>query len=216
MHEDVSNILKLTANQISYSANLLADMTMDWQVIKEYLSNRLNNLVLTETQQKKLDRYNFIYNQTLSGKYSKQQVLNMTMEKFQICHSQACKDANATSEIFSTIITINKKFELQLELESAKDMKRKCIALNDFKTAALIQKNIIAIIDQLPEEVDDAAAKFEGHFIEAVFDPRLLGAPEINMTEVLNALNAKRKVKIKTDLFENLSFQSDNEKPAAL
>jgi hypothetical protein len=83
-------------------------------------------------------------------------------------------------------------------------MKRKAMAAFDFKAAAAFQRNIIELQKLIPDKEETLGEFFEGHTIEAVFDPRLLGAPAVDMKEVLKALNAKRKTPIKIDMFEEL------------
>lgn len=206
-NEPVSNLLIKRAEQIRSAAEILIAKTNDWQIIKQFLCNRLDEVELTEIQQKKLERYQFIYNQLVSCKYTDQDVLNMLIKTYKIKVGQAYEDMNCARELFTAVININKRFELQIELQSAKDMKRKCVEICDFKTAGAIQKNMVAIIAMLPDEQDNPAELFEGHDIEAVFNPKLLGAPDVNIKEVLAAINAKRKVVIKTDLFENIPYE---------
>ncbi len=223
-NEKVEALLIQKAEQVRSGAALLMSKTRDWQVIKQYLSNRLNELELTDDQQNKLSRYQFIYNQLVSGKYTKPEVANMVKKMYHIGLSQVYEDINHSQEIFSAVININKQFELQLELESARSMKRKCIEVNDIQTAARVQKNIIQLINMLPDEENSPGEDFEGHTIEAVFDPQLLGAGEIDMEEVLKAVNAKRKVPIKMDMFlhlnpekfEEITDQNTDEETTAL
>jgi hypothetical protein len=206
-NEPVSNVLIKRAEQIRSAAEILIAKTNDWQIIKQFLCNRLDEVELTEIQQKKLERYQFIYNQLVSCKYTDQDVLNMLIKTYKIKVGQAYEDMNCARELYTAVININKRFELQIELQSAKDMKRKCVEIGDFKTAGIIQKNMVAIIALLPDEEDNPADLFEGHKIEAVFDPKLLGAPDVNMKQVLDAINAKRKVAIKTDMFDNIPYE---------
>ena len=207
-NEKVTSLLQLKSDQVRTGAEVLMSKTRDWQVIKQYLCNRLNDFELTYVQEQKLTRYQFIYTNLSSGKYLKHELINMVMKMFKISQRQVYDDLNCTQEIFSSVISVNKLFELQLQLEIAKDMMRKCIEISDMKNAAAIQKNIIAINALFPEEDNAPGQDFEGHTIEAVFDPRLLGSPEItDMKEVLAAINAKRKVHIKTDMFDHLAYE---------
>ena len=198
-------LLRKKSEQVRNAANILTDQTNDWQLIKAYLSNRIGDFELSAIQQQKLERYQFIYNQLVGGRYTKQEIINQAM-KLQdgISLRHAYLDFNNAQEIFSSVINIKKQFELTIELESARNLKRKCEEMQDFKTAAAIQKNIIAIISMLPDEEEDQTAAFEGIEMTVTFDPRLLGAPPVNMKEVLDAINAKRAVKIRTDMFQEI------------
>jgi hypothetical protein len=206
-NEKAHTLLIEKADQVRKGAEILIDKTRNWQVIKQYLSNRLNEIVLNKDQEKQLERYQFIYNDLVSSKYTEHEVMNRLMNMYGIKLNQAYEDLNCSKELFTTVININKIFELQVELQSARDMKRKCIEIQDFKTAAALQKNIIAITAMFPDAEENAGDLFEGHTIEAVFDPRLLGAPDVNMDEILTAINAKRKTKINTKLFQPISFE---------
>lgn len=210
-NEKVTSLLIKKAEQVRTGAALLVTKTRDWQVIKQYLSNRLNEIELTYDQQNKLTRYQFIYNQLVGGKYTKPEVANMVKKLYNVSLSQVYEDINHSQEIFSAVININKQFELQLELESARAMKRKCIEVNDIQTAARVQKNIIQLIALLPDEENSPGEDFEGHTIEAVFDPELLGGVDVDMEEVLKAINAKRKTPIKMDMFLHLKTEKFEE-----
>ena len=212
---DLAMALQQRATQISYATEILLEKTRDWQTIREFLCNRLRDTNLTETQQEKLKRYQFIYNQLVSAKYTDQEVLSQIMNLYNVGLPQAYEDLNCSREVFNSVISINKQFEIKMELQSAKDMKRKCMELCDFKAAAAIQKNIIALTAMLPDLEEDPAAQFAGHEIEATYNPELLGAPPVDMKELLAALNSRKKVKIKTELFETLEFDDGNNKEAA-
>lgn len=206
-NENVIAIMQSKYAAVASAAEVITNMTNDWQLIKQYLNNRLQLNELTDVQQKKLERYNFIYSNMLGGKYGKQEVLSITMKFFNMGMTQIYEDFNCVQEIYSSVVSINKTFELQLELESAKEMKRKAMAAFDFKAAAAFQRNIIELQKMIPDKEEIPGEFFEGHTIEAVFDPRLLGAPAVDMKEVLKALNAKRKTPIKIDMFEELEVK---------
>lgn len=207
MKEEVSVVLKNKAEAIRKGAELLLEKTRDWQLIKQYLNNRLQDIELTATQQEKLNRYQYVYNQLVSGRYTDQEVITQLTKLHGISLRQAYEDMNATREIFCTVVNINKLFEIQLQIQITKGMIRKAEELQDFKSAAALGKNLATLLSMLPDVEENPAELFEGHTIEAVFDPSLLGAPPVNMKEVLTAINAKRKVKINTDMFEDIDHE---------
>ena len=200
----LKEVLSARASQLQTTAELLMDKTRDWQIIKQYLCNRFNDFELTDKQQEKLKRYQYVYNQLVSGKYTEKEVLNQLINLYNIKLTQAYEDINATKEIFPSFININKRFEIIIEKEILKDARRKCLELGDHKSAAAYSKVIQSLLASIEDDEDSAGELFEGHKIEATFDPRLLGAVDINMKEVLEAINAKRSVKINIDLFEHL------------
>lgn len=210
----MDNFLERRVNQVSASVEMLMEHTRDWQTIKAYINNRLD-IELTPEQQKKYDRYQFIYNQICSGKYGKGQILDQVQRFFSIARTQAYEDYNATQEIFSSTISINKILELYLQLETCKELQRKAAAAGDFRAAASFGKNIIMINKEIPEVETNLAEQFEGHDFEITFDPTLLGAQtNVNMKELLDKINAKRKVKIDPSTFlvaEDIKHEDVNE-----
>lgn len=197
------------ASQITHGVETLLNSTSDWQTIREYICNRLPKEQLTEIQKKKLERYTYIYNQTMTGKYSKTEIISQITSMYGVDLSLAYEDYNCMQELFGTYIHINKLFEIKMEIEAAKRLKRKAEAAMDFKGAAAIQKNLIALYALIPDEEQSLAELFKGHTIEAIYDPRLLGAPDVNMTELLKTINAKRKVKINVDKFEQIGIEKE-------
>lgn len=191
------------AEVVRTAAERLAERTYDWQMIRDFISNRVDDYHLTPQQEKKLERYQYIYNQMVSGKYTKNEILNQLTNKklFGISLVQAYEDLACSQELFATTININRNFEINLQLEINRNLMRKAEELGDLKAAAQFEKNRALLLKLLPEEEDTTAELFEGHIIEAVFDPTLLGAPEIDMREVLKMINEKRKVKINIDMF---------------
>lgn len=216
MKHDVTMVLQKKAEQVRHNAEILFAETNDWQVIQKYLCNKLKDIELTATQQKKLDRYQFIYNQLVSGNYTDNEVLQQVTKMYDVNIRQAYQDMNNSREIFSAVINVNKKFELQQQLQINRDMMRKAIALSDVDGYAKLEKNRSELLKQLPDEPDNPAEMFEGHTIHVMFDPALIGAPPVDMKEVLAVLNAKRNKKIKIDMFEELKYEEVNDNPAAL
>ena len=206
-NEKVHELLQQKAEQVRSGAQILIDKTRDWQLIKEFMSNRHSEIMLTADQEKKLARYKFIYDQQSSGKYTKANILSQLEKLFSISMQQAYEDIRCSNELFTSIMHFNKEFELNNEIEIAKNARAKCLEIFDFKSAAAFGKLIRELIALKPDEEDHPGLDFEGHTLLAVFDPELLGAPKINMMEVLKAINEKRKVPIKTDMFEHLSFE---------
>ncbi len=205
--DNVKKTLELKANQIGKATEILVSKTRDWQVIKEYMNNRLGKMQLTKMQQDKLERYQYIYNQLIGGKYSETEVVYQVTNFFKISITQAYEDLNCSQEVFLTVLNINKRFEMKVELASARAIKRKCEEIGDYKALAAIQKNIINLLKELKDEEETQSDLFEGHTIEPTFDPRLLGAPDIDMKAVLQAINAKRGKKINIDMFEDIAHE---------
>lgn len=215
-NEKVEMLFQIKANQIREASELLIEKTMDWQVIKKFMVNRFEDIVLTVQQKKKLDRYQFIYNQLVDGKYTDSQVVTMNAKFFDISIQQSYEDIRCTRELFNSVININRQFELNNELQIAKKARAKAMEVLDHKAAAAYGKLIRDILALLPEDDSIPGLDFEGHSIEAIFNPKLLGAPDVDMKEVLKSINAKRKVPINTDMFDFLEEIPTDEKTTPL
>jgi len=189
------------AEQIAELTDKITEQTRDWQLIKEFMSSRSTDLRLNERQEKKLERYQYIYNQLVSGKYTDTQIINQLMNKklFGVSLKQAYEDMRSSRELFNYSFNINRTFEINLQLQINRNLMRKAEEIGDFKAAAAFEKNRAMLLKLLPEEEATPAEHFEGHMIEAVFDPRLIGAPDVDLKELLKAINEKRKVQINVD-----------------
>lgn len=209
MKTDVLTALQKKAEAVEAQAEFIMAKTRDWQVIKQYMSNRINEIVLTPEQQKKMERYQYIYNELVAGKSTNQQIVQQVKNFFKIELTQAYEDMNAAREVFTSVINVNKQFELNLALELNTKYKNKAEAMGDLKALAAFEKNREKLIALLPDE-EEKPIDFQGHIYELTFDPILLGAPKINMKELLAEINAKRKKPIKIDMFEELEYESSD------
>lgn len=186
-------------NAIIQGATLLASKTNDWQVIKQFLGNRLENIQLTATQKKKLERYQFAYNQLSSGKFIDKEVVNQLGTTFGVELRQAYEDLADAKELFSFLFSINKFFEIKVQLDLNRIMMQKAQTNNDFKGFAALEKNRSELLKIIPEIEDTPGDHFTPHVNEIVFDPKLIGAPEIDMRELLEMINKRRGVTINLD-----------------
>lgn len=213
--ETVNTTLQLRSDAIRKGAEILVAKTRDWQTIKQYLCNRLSEDFLTEEQKEKLVRYQYIYNQLVSGRYTETEVVTQLTNPhiYGLGLTQAYDDLNATKEIFPSFVNLNKRFELIVQLQVNRDMLRKASEIGDLKSFAQIEKNRIGLLAQFEDTDETPGELFQGHTIEAVFDPSLLGIPRIEkaqMKELLDEINAKRKVKISTNFIEDINHEDVN------
>lgn len=214
-NENVGQLLIKKAESVELASLAISDKTKDWQVIRNFLFNRIENIKLNAAQEKKLERYQFIYSQTCSGKYTDSEVINAVMKNYDIkSKPQAYEDLRCARELFLDTMPLMKRFEIHVQLQVNRNMQRKAEEINDMRAAALFEKNRIALLALLPEEEENPEI-FEGHVVEAKFDPRLLGPgrEKIDMKALLEAINAKRDVKIKTDMFQELEIEDEQRDP---
>ena len=208
--QTVLELLKKRADQVRSATEIIVQHTSDWQKIKQFINNRLGDISLTENQSKKYKRYQYMYNQLVSGKYTENEVINQVSKVFEISVEMAYHDLKCAQELFNYTLRIDKSFELKMELEAARKMRIKCEEIGDFRTAAAVQKNIIAILHEIEDDPDSQAELFEGINIEPVFNPALLGVPEISkeqMKDLLSSINAKRNKKLSLSIIEDLDFE---------
>lgn len=214
MSESLNGALQRHAEQVSLAAERIMAVTRDWQMIREYLNNRLSEFELTEVQKEKKERYQYIYNQKVSGRYTNSEIVHQVQKIFKVESSQAYEDMKCADELFTSIINVDKQLELKLKLEINKSYQRKCMEIGDMKSLAKIEKNGIEIAKLLEDMEDDRGEMFEGHVFEMTFDPSLLGAAPISkkdMQDLLKQINEKRSKKIRTDMFEELEFTESKE-----
>lgn len=184
---------------ITAGAALLAEKTNDWQIIKEYLSNRSSNIALTPMQQKKLERYQFVYNQLSSGKFLEKEVVTQITREFNVSQEIAYEDLADAKELYGFLFSINKVFELKLQLDINRLLINKAKEANDLRAAAAFEKNRIEMLKLVPELVDTPGQYFESHINEIMFDPGLIGAPDIDIRQVLIEINKRHGAAIDLD-----------------
>lgn len=207
MSDSVPAVLKRKMDIIIKNTEALAAKTRDWQLIKQYLANRLDDIELTDIQKDKLERYQFIYNQSVSGKYTESDIVRTVMRTYNVRIAQAYEDISSTKELFNTVLNLNKQFELKVQLEANRVYQIKANAMGDMKALASLEKNRILLVSQIPEKEDNPAENFEGHQLEAVFNPRLIGADPIDIMEMMKVINENRNVPLKIEQFAHLAFE---------
>ena len=214
----VKDELILKQETIENATAFFVEQTKDWQLIKRFLTNRSSEITLTQTQKNKLERYQFVYNQNVLGRYTTSQIVEMMCSQFNIKTTQAYEDVRATKEIFTSVININRLFEITVQLDINRQMIAEARAMQDYKSASALERNRKDLLALLPEKEENPSELFTGHTIEAIFDPRLIGAPDIDLKEVLKVINEKRDIKLNIDQITSIPFDeiSNNEDATAL
>ncbi len=198
------------AESVRAGAEVLAEVTRDVQILEQYISNRLDpdEMKLTAKQEEKLKIYQFIYDQMAAGKPTATIVAQLTNKNlYKRSQSQAYEDIRCSKELFVSVIQVNKRFELNNEIEINKIYRNKAAESNDFRAVERLSKVIKDLYAMLPDEDQVAGEDFQPHIIDATFNPLWLGAPDLpDMNEVLRVINEKRNVKIKIDMFQEIEF----------
>lgn len=206
MSEKAKDVLVQRAAQISNAAEILAAQTSDWQVIQAYVSGRLLDLKLTSIQEEKLARYQFVYNQLVSGKYTESEVCEMVQHNHGLSYIQALQDIRDSKEIFASSANLHKMFELKMQLELNMQWTQMAIAQGDMRAASAFDKNRAKLISMMPEEEDTSAADFQPHVNVFTFDPSLLGFEQFDQKQVAELVrDIKAKYPGEIDL--NLGYE---------
>lgn len=179
---------------ISKGAMTIAEHTSDWQVIRDFISNRIEGLKLTRKQEEKLKRYQFVYNQLSTGKYIDKEVVSQLKRTYDIEDTQAYQDLKDAKEVFNTVFYINKVFELKLTLDRNWVMMQKAADVNDLKSYAQLEKNRQKLLEMIPQVDASLGDLFVPHTFVLKFDPSLIGAPAIDMDAIHEYIkNRKQK-----------------------
>jgi len=178
------DVLRNREEQIRRSTELLAQEVADWQTIQNYLTRRIAEIQLTETQQLKLQRYQFIYNQLVTGRYTDAEVCEMVMDVYAIQQTQALSDIRDAQELFNTAYSVNKLFEIKLQLSLNRAMLDKCDRTNNFKGYAALEKNRTKLLELLPDDDTSDADSFKGHENIIVMDTDALGIEPVPVEEL--------------------------------
>jgi hypothetical protein len=195
---------------IKSGAELLASKTNDWQTVRDYLKNRLDNISLTPKQQEKMARYKFVYEQISTGKSADKDVATELSKNFGVDIRVAYEDIRDAKQIYSEVFDINKSWELKLALDMNLKMLQKANTANDLKAYAALEKNRAKLLELVENKEDNPAEDFEGHTNIILFDPALIGAEKIDMKTVTDYIQSKRQ-KMKADNIEEAEVINEGE-----
>ncbi len=176
----IANVLINKREDIMRSAEAVAEHISDVQKIRDYLTRRVSEIQLTPKQQERLKIYDFIYSEMRTGKYIDIEIVNMVVLQFGCAKGAALQHLRDTQDLYSTALSVNKAFEIKLQLDLNKIMLQMAKAKGDFKSYAALEKNRIALIELVQEIEENNNDEFRGYVIEPVFDPELLGIVSID------------------------------------
>lgn len=218
MSKGVNRVVTESQQQITNAAELLAAEVNDWQTIQNYISKRVTDIRLSPEQEAKLKRYQFIYNQLSSGRFTDEDVVAQLEDHFSISYVQALKDVRDSKELYTVAFQVNKQFEIKLQLTLNRIMLDKANNMQDLKAYAALEKNRQKLLAMLPDDADDTADDFVGHTYQILFEPELLGIEPINnkdLQQFLNTLQEKFGVSVSipgfTKEIEDAEILDDNE-----
>lgn len=195
-NSNISQYLTRKANDIATATESLLEVTQDWQIILEFLKNRIEGIRLSKKQTEKMKRYQFAYGQASSGKFTDGEVMNLLKSEYGISQTQAYEDMRCMREIYTIVENPNKRYDLMMALQINRRLMIKCEEAGDMMVAAMFEKNRILLLKELQTEDENPAEDFKGHTFIPVFEPSLITDEVIDMKEVMKVINEKRKVKL--------------------
>lgn len=158
----------------------MAEQTNDLQTIRAYMNNRFANIQLNDNQELKLRRWQFVYDQMSSGKYTQQEIRNQLELHFKIDRSTSLADLRTAQELFSTTLNINKLFKIQMDIQLLDTMQLKAREANKLDEYAKLQKAKNELYKMLPDEVDNPTDNFEARQNIFEYNPELLGMKPVS------------------------------------
>lgn len=194
--------LERKKNKLIAQTEYVSQSIEDWQTIRDYISNRVEDIVLNKRQRDKLQRYDYMYAQLMSRKYTEAEVISQVEQRFNVKRSTAIQDLQSTREIYTVTIGINKRFEIKVQIEGLKIQLAKAAALGKLAEYSMLSRCLSDYYKQLPDEEVNQAELFTPHQNIMQFDPDKLGFPKIDAAEWQ---------KLKTDLKTKHNFDFDDE-----
>lgn len=180
--------------KLIHQAELAAAETDDYLAVKQYLTRRVSEIQLSDNQAKRLECYQFAYNQLVSGKYTEHEVVDMLISSFtDMSRPKAMQYLRDSKDLFSTTFNINKIFEIKVQLELNRIEQQKASVRGDSQSFARLEKNRVEMMKLIPDVEDDNHEDFEGHVIIPMFDPALLGIDPINKHDLVKLLEDIQK-----------------------
>ncbi len=184
------SIQKTLINQLNKNnatIDTVQEQLNDLQQVKKYMMRRIEEEELTPVQQKKMELYEFIYNQSIGGKWQEEELIDIIKAKATCSRPTAILLLNDTKELFTRVLSINKQWELKRQLAVNERLLQKAETANDFKALAMLEKNRIKILE-LVEDIEEQQEEFKGHTFIISADPSIIGMKPVNPKEMKGLL----------------------------
>lgn len=192
-------------------AEYMAEQTNDFQVIKSFMNNRFNDLTsLTPQQELKMKRWQFIYDQSSTGKYTDADIRNQLVTHFKITEHQAWDDMRKSQELFTKTLHFDKKFKMMIDLQLLDLMRAKAISNNDIDGFAKLQKQRNDLYRLIPDEEEQPGDYFKPIQLNYAFNPEYMGktrVPSDKMKSLIEMLKEEHGI---TDIDYEILNDDDN------
>lgn len=162
----------------------------DFQMVRKFMYNRLGDAMkLSETQEMMLKRYQFVYDQFSTGKYSESDIVHQLIAQFGITEATARQSIARAKELFNNTLSLKRLFEIKLDIETTNRLIRKAEKANRFDDVAKLMKVKVELYKLLPDEEEVPADYFEPRKNEFMYDPHLLGVEPVSQGEIQKVLD---------------------------
>lgn len=178
------NPLQKQALELEARIDYITEQTNDYQTIRAYMNNRFDQIKLTPGQTEKLRRWQYIYDQMSTGKYSDDDIRSQLEVHFSVDTQTARNDIRHAQELFSTTLSINKKFRIIMDLKLLDKMQRKAALDNQLDAYARLQKTKNELYKMLPDEEEMPGDYFQPRTNIFEFNPALLGVNPIDPSKL--------------------------------
>lgn len=184
------------------------------KIVKYYFDDRHQAKLPAELMDQ-LERWKFIRQVYSSWKVStRKEVVNAVMKEYKVDDKTAYRDVANAQRLYARLEEINKEFERIIRIEEIKQLRAKCIAKGDLKTAKDCDTNLIKIGGYDKELEAPPIIQYITN--QLVFDPSLVGGEEVpNLEKVVKQFLIKKKKDIDGD-FEDANIIEDQLKNAAI
>lgn len=188
------NFLQEKQAKLMEQAEYAIGQTNDVQVVKAFLGNRLKNVDMTDTQRKKMERWQFAYAQRTSGKYTDVEVRTQLVRNYNISEVQAIRDMRDMEDVYTTVLSINKQFLIATRIKLLEIQLQKAAELNRADDYAKLEKVMFSYVALLPDTESEVPGDyFTPHTIVNQFNPKLINRQmdDKELKEVLATLKTK-------------------------
>jgi len=183
----------------------------DIDAIILFLQDDAGKIKLTKPQEKKLERWDFC--DSLIRLYkSRQKVINMMVNKFEIGKATALRDYYATQQVYGSNFSHNREYHVDLLLEEIAETRAVAKATQNATAMARCDANKASAIEKFMGDKDTPDYdKIQPRDVLLTFDPTLLGVKLLPEAELKKEISMLKRVDKDVKKMPQLNFDSTEE-----
>lgn len=158
----------------------------DLYQVRDYMLRRIAEHQLTPVQQKKLELYEFIYNQSLSTQWDEDELIDLVRNRANCSRPVAIQLIHESRELFTTVLSVNKQWEIKRQLMANERLLQKAETMGDFKAYAALERNRYKLLEMVQEVTRNE--EFKGHTLQITADPEVIGVKPASKSEIRQLL----------------------------